>query len=60
MQQITPEILEQIKLIVGAEYVFTDAESFEKYGKDHTERLHYNPSVVVKPRKPEEISALMK
>jgi len=60
MQQITPEILEQIKLIVGADYVFTDTESFEKYGKDHTERLHYNPSVVVKPRKPEEISALMK
>lgn len=60
MQQITPELLEQIKSIVGAEYVFTDAESFEKYGKDHTERLHYNPSVVVKPRKPEEISALLK
>ena len=48
MQQITPEILEQIKSIVGAEYVFTDAESFEKYGKDHTERLHFNPAVVVK------------
>lgn len=60
MQQITPEILEQIKSIVGADYVFTDEESFEKYGKDHTERLHFNPSVVVKPRKPEEISALMK
>ena len=60
MQQITPELLDQIKAIVGAEFVFTDAESFEKYGKDHTERLHYNPSVVVKPRKPEEISALLK
>lgn len=59
MQQITPEILEQIKSIVGAEYVFTDAESFEKYGKDHTERLHFNPAVVVKPKNPEEISALM-
>lgn len=60
MQQITPEILEKIKSIVGAEFVFTDEESFEKYGKDHTERLHFNPSVVVKPRTPEEISALMK
>ncbi len=60
MQQITPEILEQIKSIVGAEYDFTDAESFEKYGKDHTERLHFNPAVVVKPKNPEEISALMK
>jgi len=59
MQQITPEILAQIKSIVGAEYVFTDEESFEKYGRDETEKLHYSPAVVVKPRKPEEIGALM-
>jgi len=59
MQQITTELLEQIKSIVGAEYVFTDAESFEKYGRDETEKLHYNPAVVVKPRKTEEIAALM-
>ena len=59
MQQITTEILEQIKSIVGAEYVFTDAESFEKYGSDETEKLHYSPAVVVKPRKAEEIGALM-
>jgi glycolate oxidase len=59
MQQITTEILAQIKSIVGAEYVFTDAESFEKYGSDETEKLHYSPAVVVKPRKAEEIAALM-
>ena len=59
MQQITTEILAQIKSIVGAEYVFTDEESFEKYGRDETEKLHYSPAVVVKPRKAEEISALM-
>ena len=59
MQQITPEILAQIKSIVGAEYVFTDEESFEKYGRDETEKLHYSPAVVVKPRKEEEIGALM-
>ena len=59
MQQITTELLEQIKFIVGAEYVFTDAESFEKYGSDETEKLHYSPAVVVKPRKTEEIAALM-
>jgi translation elongation factor P/translation initiation factor 5A len=39
MQQITTEILAQIKSIVGAEYVFTDEESFEKYGRDETEKL---------------------
>jgi glycolate oxidase len=59
MQEITTEILSQIKSIVGAEYVFTDEESFEKYGRDETEKLHYSPAVVVKPRKAEEISALM-
>ena len=59
MQQITLELLEQIKSIVGPEYVFTDEESFEKYGRDETERLHYYPAVVVKPRKTEEIGALM-
>jgi glycolate oxidase len=59
MQQITPELLEQIKSIVGTEYVFTDEESFEKYGRDETEKLHYKPAVVVKPSTPEEISALM-
>ncbi len=59
MQQITTEILVQIKSIVGAAYVFTDEESFEKYGRDETEKLHYRPAVVVKPRKAEEISALM-
>jgi len=59
MQQITPELLEQIKSIVGPDYTFTDEESFEKYGRDETERLHYYPAVVVKPRKTEEISALM-
>ena len=59
MQQITTEILAQIKSIVGAEYVFTDEESFEKYGRDETEKLHYSPAVVVKPRTPQEIAALM-
>jgi glycolate oxidase len=59
MQQITTEILVQIKSIVGAEYVFTDEESFEKYGRDETEKLHYSPAVVVKPRSAEEIGALM-
>ena len=34
MNAITPQILEQFKLIVGSEYIFTDADSIEKYGKD--------------------------
>lgn len=60
MNKITPALLAQFNEIVGADFVFTDAESFEKYGKDETERLHYNPEVVVKPRKAEEIADLLK
>ncbi len=60
MNAITTQILEQFKLIVGAEYVFTDADNIEKYGKDETEQLHYAPQVIVKPRQTLEIAALLK
>ena len=60
MNAITTQILEQFKLIVGAEYIFTDADSIEKYGKDETEQLHYAPQVIVKPRQASEIAQLLK
>ena len=60
MNAITPQILEQFKLIVGAAYIFTDADSIEKYGKDETEQLHYAPQVIVKPRQASEIAQLLK
>ncbi len=60
MSKLTPSILEAIKSVVGADYFFTDQESFDKYGSDETEKLHYAPQVVVKPRKVEEIAALLK
>jgi glycolate oxidase len=59
MNNITPALLEEIKSIVGASYFFTDEESFAKYGSDETEKLHYSPQVVVKPRTTEEISKLL-
>jgi len=59
MNNITPAFLEEIKSIVGASYFFTDEESFAKYGSDETEKLHYSPQVVVKPRTTEEISKLL-
>ena len=60
MNNITPSLLEEIKLIVGSDSFFTDEESFAKYGSDETEKLHYAPQVVVKPRNAEEISQLLK
>lgn len=57
---LTAEHFEKLKLIVGAEYVFTDEESFQKYGRDETENLLFYPEVVVKPRTAQEISAIMR
>ena len=44
---------------VGSDNFYTDAESFAKYGSDETEKLHYLPQLVVKPRKAEEIAQLL-
>jgi len=59
MNHITPALQEATKSIVGADYFFTDEESFAKYGSDETEKLHYAPQVVVKPRTANEISKLL-
>jgi len=59
MNTITPSIITQFETIVGAEYVLTDHENVEKYGRDETEKLFYAPQVIVKPRTPQEISQLL-
>ena len=59
-KKITGDILTAIKLIVGDDAVVTDHDGLEKYSHDETEDLHYYPEVVVKPKSPEEVSALMK
>lgn len=41
--KINPEILAEIKAAVGAEKVFTDADSLENYSHDETEDLRYQP-----------------
>ena len=60
MSTITQAHLQQLKNIVGESFVFYDEENLEHYGHDETERLQYNPEVVVKPRTTEEIAAIMK
>lgn len=56
---ISPQILQQLQLIVGENFVFTDAENLDKYSRDETEKLSFLPHVVVKPRTAEEIAAIM-
>jgi glycolate oxidase len=57
--KISPEILSQLKQIVGAEFVFTDKEKLTQYGKDETEDLLFIPEVVVKPNTPQQISDIL-
>jgi len=54
------EHLEEFKKIVGAGYVFVDEEILNSYAHDETEHLHFLPDVVIKPRTPEEVSAILK
>lgn len=57
---ITAEIKNKLVEVVGALYVFTDDETLNEYGKDHTEDLVFPPSIVVKPATTQEVSAIMK
>ena len=58
--KITPTILEQLKKIVGAEFVFTDDEKLKQYAHDETEDLVFIPEAVVKPHTPHENSEILK
>ncbi len=59
-KKLNSGILEALKKIVGAEFVFTDEEKLEQYGRDETEDLLFKPEVVVKPGTPQEISEILK
>jgi glycolate oxidase len=60
MNNITAALLTQFEAIVGASYIFTNIEDIEKYGKDETENLYYQPQVVVKPNTSAQIATLLK
>ena len=58
--KVTPEIIEKLRQIAGAENVFTDDESLENHSEDETEDLSFPPEVVVKPANSSEISEIFK
>lgn len=60
MGKLTSLHLEQLRSIVGNEFVFVDAETLDYFSYDETENLRFLPEVVVKPRNTEEISAILK
>ena len=51
--------VDEFKTILGDKYVLVDEESLQNYSHDETEDLHFPPDVVLKPRTPEEISAIL-
>jgi glycolate oxidase len=65
MNRVVPSLLtathiDTFRKIVGHQFVFADDESLQHYSHDETENLHFPPEVVIKPRTPEEISAILK
>ncbi len=58
--QITSEILQKLNQIIGEANVFADQETRNHYGHDETEDFVFPPSVVLKPKTPQEISEILK
>lgn len=59
MATLNKEHIEILQKIVGSNNVFFDKESLDNYSSDQTEKLFFQPEVVVKPKTTEEISAIM-
>lgn len=57
--KIRHQHIQQLQQIAGEQFVFVDTESLNNYGHDETDFHLYLPEVVVKPRTPEEISAIL-
>jgi glycolate oxidase len=57
--QISQQVIEKMQSVVGADYVFTDADNLYAYSHDETEDFSFLPDVVVKPANTGEISQIM-
>ena len=58
--KVNNKIINSLKDIVGAEFVYTEKSLLDDYGADHTENLVFPPEVLVKPSSATEISQIMK
>ena len=58
--QIDAKIFQELEKIVGKDYVFSDIETRNHYGKDETEDFVFPPAVVLKPASTDEIASIMK
>ncbi|GAA4372946.1 FAD-linked oxidase C-terminal domain-containing protein [Hymenobacter koreensis] len=57
-------MLAAFETIVGQEHVLTAAgqasDDYARYGRDHTEDLHFTPDVVLRPANADEVSRIMR
>lgn len=59
---VTPELLAELRQVVGDKYVKTDEDYLERYQTDEEGNSHYfhKPEVVVFPGSTEEVAAIVK
>lgn len=58
--QITPQIQDELRAIVGSENVFVDEETLTIHASDETEDHVFMPQIVVLPGTPDEVAAVLK
>ncbi len=58
--KVTAAHLQFFKQTLGAEHVFTDEASIEKFSRDETDGVKFPPEVVLKPITPQEVSAVLR
>ncbi len=56
---LSVQLINAFKEIAGEKYVILDEESLQQFSHDETEDLHFLPDVVIRPRTPKEISAIL-
>ena len=57
---LTPEILEKIRAIVGDDNIYDSSEDLEKHAIDESPLEPHLPQVVVKPTSTEQVSQVVK
>jgi len=58
--KVTSITFNELKKIVGADFITTDKEQLEKYGHDETEDFIFLAEIVVKPQTVEQVAAITK
>jgi glycolate oxidase len=58
--QITPDLQQQLKTIVGVDYFHIDEETLTVHASDETEDYVFMPQVVLMPETAEEVASILK